>query len=176
MNEVITEMKKMVVIILVLTLIMTSCSSAPPDVSSAPPDVSSGLPDIFSGERNRSKIFNVSSSYFDNYTSGQFNSAYIVKGTLHKEDDENTIITHIRAEKDIEITITGSLSSGVDTELVYVAPDGTETKIADNSSEIFEVTLNVVSGDGTVKFKGEPAIYDFEVQFELHDVVRYSDL
>lgn len=169
MNEVITEMKKMVVIILVLTLIMTSCSSAPPDVSS-------GLPDISSGESNRSKIFNVSSSYFDNYTSGQFNSAYIVKGTLHKEDDENTIITHIRAEKDIEITITGSLSSGVDTELVYVAPDGTETKIADNSSEIFEVTLNVVSGDGTVKFKGEPAIYDFEVQFELHDVVRYSDL
>ncbi len=154
-------MKRIVSAFLIMVLLMAGCSSNSTDLSSQ--------------ENNRNKIFNVSSSYFDNFTSEQIGNAYIVKGTVHKENDENAIIIHIQAEKNIELRISGTLekSSGADTELVYAAPDGTETKIADNFSETFEMTLNATIGDGTVRFKGEPAVYNFEVEFELLDEVSY---
>ena len=155
-------MKRIARLFLILSLFMAGCSSA----------------DLLVQENNAGgKIFNTSSSYFEYITSEQSGNVYTVEGTVHKERDKNAVITHIRAEKETKIFVSGTLSKkeGADTEIIYVAPDGTETRIGDNSSESFEGSLDVTAGDGVVRFEGEPAIYDFQLEFELHDGVSYSD-
>lgn len=154
-------MKRVIAVFLTMALLMTGCSLHSTDISS--------------DESNNNKIFNVSSSYFDYFTSKQTENAYVVEGTVHNENDENAILIHIQAEKNTEIHISGTVekSSGADTKLVYVDPDGTETKITDSSSETFEMTLSVITGDGTVMFKGEPSVCDFVIQFESLDEVNY---
>jgi len=155
-------MKRIARLFLAISLFMVGCSSA----------------DILGQENNTGgKFFNASSSYFEYITSEQSENVYTVKGTVHKEKDKNAVITHIRAEKETKIYVSGTLSKkeGADTEIIYVAPDGTETRIGDNSSETFEISLDVISGDGVVRFEGEPAIYDFQLEFELYDGVSYSE-
>ncbi len=157
-------MKSRLAIFLAAALLTAGCSTSSEDGSVK--------------ENTRTKILNVSSSYFDQFSSEEVENAYVVKGIVHKENDENAVIAHIRAEEDVEISIRGTMEkdSGADTELVYIAPDGTETKLTDSSLETFETTLEITAGDGVVRFKGKPAVYEFEVQFEVMDGVNYSDL
>lgn len=164
-------MKRIAALFWIITLFMVGCSS---NFQNALSSTDALVQENHTG----GKTFNASSSYFEHITSEQSGNVYIVKGTVHKENDKNAVITHIRAEKETEIYVSGTLEKkeGADTEIIYVAPDGTETKIGDNSSETFEISLDVISGDGIVRFEGEPASYDFQVEFELYDEIRYSDL
>lgn len=154
-------MKRAIAVFLTMALLMAGCSSHSTDISSK--------------ENNSNKIFNVSSSYFDFFTSKQTENAYVVEGTVHNENDGNVILTYIQAKKNTGIHISGTMekSSGADTKLIYVDPDGTETKITDTSSGTFEMTLPVITGDGTVMFKGKPSVCDFVIQFESLDEVDY---
>lgn len=123
------------------------------------------------------EFYNASSSYFEHITWTENDDVYIVEGTVHNENDGNAVITYIQAEADTKINISGTLErkDGADTKIIYVAPDGTESKISDNSSEAFETSLDVVSGEGIVRFEGEPAVYDFRMEFEVCDGISYSD-
>lgn len=163
--------KRTAALFLIINLFMAGCSSNSQNALSST--------DTLVQENNTGrKFFDASSSYFEHITSEESENVYIVKGTVHNENDGNAVITHIRAEKDTKINILGTpeKKEGADTKVIYVAPDGTETKIGDNSSETFEVSLDVISGDGIVRFEGETAIYDFQVEFELCDGVSFSDL
>lgn len=129
-------------------------------------------------ENTGSKIFNVDTSYFDNYTHEQTDTAYIITGRVIQKNDENAIVINIHAEESKTVNVSGTLTkvSGDDIELVYVPEDGEEVKIADNASTSYDAAITISKGDGRIIFMGENAVYDFEIELELTDGVSYSDL
>lgn len=151
-------MKRSMIVLVCIALLMVGCSSNPKNESP--------------------QIFNVETSHFDKYTAEETDTAYLVKGRVNQENDENAVVVIIHAEKDASISIQGTLTknSGGDTALTYVSPDGVKTKIADNSSETLDTTIDILKGDGKVIFIGESAVYDFDIQFEITDRVSFSDL
>ncbi len=129
-----------------------------------------------SGQNTDKQIFNVSSSYFIHYSAEQTEDVYLVNGQVSQENDGNAVVLRLEAEEDTEINLKGTLEkvSGGDTELVYLSSDGKKTKIADNSSEIFETKISLTEGDGEIVFLGQHAVYDFELELELVDTVVYG--
>lgn len=157
-------MKKSIIALVCIALLMVGCSSNSKNESFS----ENGFP----------KIFNVETSHFDKYTAEQTDTAYVIKGRVNQENDENAVVITIHAEENATISIQGTLTknSGGDTELTYVSPDGEKTKIADNSSETLDTTINILKGDGKVIFIGESAVYDFDIHVEMTDGVSFSDL
>ncbi|MDD2973138.1 MAG: hypothetical protein PHE02_13525 [Lachnospiraceae bacterium] len=157
-------MIKSIIALVCIGLLMVGCSSNSKNESF--------------GKKESSQIMNVETSHFDKYTSEQTNTAYVVKGRVNQENDENAVVIMIHAEENATVSIQGTLTknSGGDTALTYVSPDGEKTKIADNSSEILDTTIKILKGDGKVIFIGESAVYDFEIHFEMTDGVSFSDL
>ncbi|GEM_PF-5777812 len=155
---------KKIIAILGAALLLTGCSSNPQNE--------------FSQKDTNSKIFNVSTSYFESYTDEETDSAYIVKGRVDQENDGNAVAVRVHAKENKTIGLKGTLTkiSGSDTELVYVSPDGEKEKITDNSSDSYNTTIHISEGDGKIIFMGEHAVYDFEIELEFAEGVTYSDL
>lgn len=103
---------KKIIAILGAALLLTGCSSNPQNE--------------FSQKDTSSKIFNVSTSYFESYTDEETDSTYIVKGRVDQENDGNAVAVRVHAKENKTIGLKGTLTkiSGSDTELVYVSPDG----------------------------------------------------
>lgn len=160
-------MKKMIALLMAVTLLLAGCYS-----DSAEEAVEN------TRKSQSKKLFNVSTSNFESYINEQSDTAHIIKGTVSQENDGNAVLVHIHSKKDVTVSVTGTMErkSGGDTHLVYVASDGMETEIADNSIERIDSTINILAGESTVRFIGESAVYDFEIEFGLTDGVSYSDL
>lgn len=143
-------MKKLSLLLILIIFLMAGCSSG--------------------------KLFDAHTSYFDHYSADQSDSSYTVKGTVYQEDDGNTVLVKIHAKKDATVTVKGTVKrkSGADTQLTYVAPDGTKTAISVSSSDDVDSKIKVSAGDSTVKFLGDTAVYDFELHFGMVDDVSYS--
>lgn len=103
---------KKIIAIFCAALLLTGCSS--------------NSQNEFSQKDTSSKIFNVSTSYFESYTDEETDSAYIVKGRVDQENDGNAVAVRVHAKENKTIGLKGTLTkiSGSDTELVYVSPDG----------------------------------------------------
>lgn len=103
---------KKIIAIFCTALLLTGCSSNPQNE--------------LSQKDTSSKIFNVSTSYFESYTDEETDSAYIVKGRVDQENDGNAVAVRVHAKENKTIGLKGTLTkiSGSDTELVYVSPDG----------------------------------------------------
>jgi len=130
-----------------------------------------------SSKNTDSQILNVETSIFDSYTMEETETACIIKGRVSQKNDDNAVAAIVHAEEDITINISGTLTkiNGDDTELIYMSSDGEKTKITDNSSDTFDLPLNVSEGEGKIIFTGESAVYDFEIELKLTDGVSYSD-
>lgn len=149
-------MKKFILFVVMLSVLMVGCS-------------------IRSQETRSNQIWNVETSYFDNYACSQSPTAYHAEGTIHQATDHNGIVAWIQAEEDCTIEINGTMQEKRgNLQLVYIAPDGTETLITENTNNAIDTTITVLAGEGTIQFKGENAVYDFQLQFSLNDSVRYN--
>ena len=135
-------------------------------------------PEIYAVQNGGSGWFNTRSSCFERYENGQTGDAYTVKGRVLQENDGNAVALCIRAEQDMTLHAEGMLTrcGGGETRLVYRAPDGTETTLADGSAGSWEAEIPLSKGIGSVVFLGESAVYDFELRLALAEGVRYSDL
>ncbi len=86
----------------------------------------------------------------------------------------------LEAADDAQITVTGKLNPiEGDISLLYQAPDGTVTTladssgIADNSTIFINQPLDIPAGNGEIYFTGNCADAMFDIGFSLSDNVRY---
>lgn len=118
-------------------------------------------------------------SYFDGFSAENTDTTYTVKGTVHQMEDDNATVAYLRASQDAEITVKGTMKQTEgDIQLLYIAPDGTQTLLQENENESVDVTFKVPQGEGCIRFSGENAVYRFELQLEAADpsLVQWSSL
>lgn len=117
------------------------------------------------------KLFDVSTSYFNNYEAQGKGDLYLVSGTVHQAEDDNAVIVWTKTEKEQSIPVKGELSRrDGEIKLIYEAPDKTVTVLADSSQSAqdrieFDTELKVGEGKGVFRFEGENAVFDFHVSF-----------
>lgn len=117
-------------------------------------------------------------NYFSSYTSRQKDETYQTSGNVHLKDKKT--LTMLEAADDAQITVTGKLNPiEGDISLLYQAPDGTVTTladssgIADNSTIFINQPLDIPAGNGEIYFTGNCADAMFDIGFSLSDNVRY---
>lgn len=117
-------------------------------------------------------------NYFSSYTSRQKDETYQTSGNVHLKDKKT--LTMLEAADDAQITVTGKLNPiEGDISLLYQAPDGTVTTladssgIADNSTIFINQPLDIPAGTGEIYFTGNCADAMFDIGFSLSDNVRY---
>lgn len=126
-------------------------------------------------------IFNTYTSYFDRYSIDKEEDCVEAKGRLHQAaDDDNSIITYLTAEdKDGSVNITGNMDcSRGSLRLVYMAPDGTETLIAEGTDRKIDMQIEVAEGEGSIGFSndGESAVCDFRIKMEAEGGVTFAGI
>lgn len=117
-------------------------------------------------------------NYFSSYTSRKKDETYQTNGNVHLKDKKT--LTMLEAANDAQITVTGKLNPiEGDISLLYQAPDGTVTTladssgIADNSTIFINQPLDIPAGTGEIYFTGNCADALFDIGFSLSDNVRY---
>ena len=117
-------------------------------------------------------------NYFSSYTSRKKDETYQTNGNVHLKDKKT--LTMLEASNDAQITVTGKLNPiEGDISLLYQAPDGTVTTladssgIADNSTIFINQPLDIPAGTGEIYFTGNCADALFDIGFSLSDNVRY---
>lgn len=117
-------------------------------------------------------------NYFSSYTSRKKDETYQTNGNVHLKDKKT--LTMLEAADDAQITVTGKLNPiEGDISLLYQAPDGTVTTladssgIADNSTIFINQPLDIPAGTGEIYFTGNCADAMFDIGFSLSDNVRY---
>lgn len=125
------------------------------------------------------KVFGSHSAYYNNFTAESDGDGYLVQGTAHLGTDYDNPIVTMSAEEETTAAVTGSaFCKEGSLRLVYTAPDGTETVIAeceDASLETFDVSLTVTEVESTLKLvgNGENEVCKFEILIEGDDIVFY---
>lgn len=128
-----------------------------------------------------SGIVNVHTSYFDRYSMERDGASCKVKGTLYQAaGDDNTVITSISVpEGGGSVHIEGSMECVRGSlQLIYIAPDGTQTLIAEDTEKKFDVQLDVAEGEGSIVFTGneENAVCGFLLKMKAEQGVAFGSI
>ena len=162
-------MKKILILSLITCMLLSGCR------------VGISMSDKNTDKESSVGIFNVHTSYFDRYSINKDEDSCEAKGRLHQAaDDDNCIITYLTAEGgDGIVNITGNMDcSRGNLRLVYTAPDGTETLIADGSTKAIDVRVDVTEGEGSIGFAGdgESAVCDFRIKMAADGGVTFAGI
>lgn len=124
------------------------------------------------------------SGFFYRFSAGSRDGLYLVKGTAcQSKEDENLILLRLAAEEDSTVTVTGkSRPVKGDIRLVYTAPDGTETVIADKDDRDIDEIVSVQKGEGAIGFipcgsadrQSTEAVVDFDFQIKAAEGVKLT--
>lgn len=164
-------MKRIIILSLVTGMLLSGCGIR---ISMA-----DGIRDMES--KSSVGIFHVQSSFFERYSIDQDEDHCKVKGTLHQAtDDDYGVITYITAEDGGgSVSVTGSIKcTRGNLRLVYTAPDGTETLIAEGTDRKIDAQVVVAEGEGNISFAsdGESAVCDFGIKMETGDGVTFANI
>ncbi len=163
------EMKKIIVLPLITCMFLSGC----------------GFGISMSGEdadmESAAGIFDVHTSYYERYSIDQDEDVCEVKGTLRQAaDDYNSVITYLTAEEGGGgVSVTGFIECRRgNLQLVYTAPDGTETLIAEDTDKKIDMQVDVTEGEGSIHFagNGESAICDFRIKMKADASVRFTGI
>lgn len=126
-------------------------------------------------------FFHVQTSYYERYSMDRKGDSCKVKGTLHQAaDDDNAVLTYITAaDGGGSVSVTGSMKcTEGNLRLVYMAPDGTETLIADGTDRKINAQVNVEEGEGSIGFtsEGEGAVCDFGIKMKTDGGVTLDSI
>lgn len=124
-------------------------------------------------------FFNEHSTYFERYSSEREENTCRVRGTIHQAaDDQNGELILVTAEGgNGSMAVTGSMKcekGGI--RLIYIAPDGTETLIAEGTTRKMDVQVDVAEGEGEITFAsgGESSVCTFDIKVEAGENVNFS--
>ena len=169
-------MKRNLAVIMVLSacLLLSACSSGMESAGRADENTAADERDVVAQAEELASgksFFNGSTSYFNNYSSERQGEVFLSKGEVHIAEDENTLLMAAEPEEDVEITIKGSFERKKgQMQLVYEAPDGKNTVIADSEGEkditSVDIPFTIKAGKGCFKLLGENSVFDFELRFE----------
>lgn len=105
-----------------------------------------------------------------------------VQGTLHQaaDDQDGSIITYVTGlDETGSMAVTGSMDcTRGNIQLVYTAPDGTQTVIADGADKKIDAMVDVAEGEGSVGFAGDgkSAVCEFHIKMTAADGVTFADI
>lgn len=124
-------------------------------------------------------IFHEQSTFFERYTSEKDEKICRVRGTIHQAaDDQNGGLAYVMAEGGSgSLTVTGSMvCRDGSIRLIYVAPDGTETLIAEGTDRKLDVQIDAPEGEGEISFAsdGRSAVCTFDIKLEAGENVSFS--
>lgn len=124
-------------------------------------------------------FFNEHSTYFDRYSSRKNENICRVRGTIHQAaDDQNGGLTCVTAEGGSgSLMVTGSMDCrDGNIKLIYVAPDGAETLIAEGTDRKLDAQIDVAEGEGGIRFAsdGKSAVCAFDIKMEAGENVNFS--
>lgn len=119
------------------------------------------------------------STYFNRYSSEKGENACRVRGTIHQAaDDQNGGLTCVTAAGgNGSLVVTGSMECGKGSiRLIYIAPDGTETLIAEGTERKMDVQVDVAEGEGEITFAsdGKSSVCTFDIKVEAGENVNLS--
>ena len=162
-------MKKITVLSVIICMVLSGCG------------VRMSMADENTDMKSSIGIFDVHTSYFNHYSLDQNQNSCKVKGTLHQAaEDYDSVIAYITAkEGGGSVRVTGSMEcTRGNLRLVYKAPDGTETLIAEDADRKIDVQVDAVEGEGTVGFAsdGESAVCDFKIKMKAGDGVTFASI
>lgn len=153
-------MKKVIILLLAVCMLCSGCSSE--------------LLAVLSNE----------SGFFYRLSERGEDDLYLTEGTVCQiREDENLELVRLAAEKDSTVTVTGKQKSVKgDIRLVYTAPDGTETLIADGDDTDIDTVIEVRKGIGKIGFipvrsSGSPerkSVYDFDFRLKAGEGVTFK--
>lgn len=127
-------------------------------------------------------IFHYNTSYFDRYAVKKNENSCKVQGTLHQaaDDQDGSIITYVTGlDETGSMAVTGSMDcTRGNIQLVYTAPDGTQTVIADGADKKIDAMVDVAEGEGSVGFAGDgkSAVCEFHIKMTAADGVTFADI
>lgn len=126
-------------------------------------------------------IFNESTSFFDRYSMDRDEDSCKVKGTLHQAaDDDYGVLTFITAvDGGSSVSVTGSMKcTKGNLRLVYTAPDGTETLIANGTDRKIDAQVDIAEGEGSIGFAndGEGAVCDFGIKMKTDGGATFDSI
>lgn len=151
-------------------LLFSACSAgsqAVQDFKEAAKDVKAAAEDV----PHAAGLFNSSSSYFDHYEETWDGNVCRVQGEVHIAEDDNTGILTVTPEEDLTIHITGNFRKNKgEMQLVYEAPDGTSTVLAesgtgDKDQTDVDLPFTLKAGKGQFKLLGRHSVYTFDLTF-----------
>lgn len=137
------------------------------------------IPGSDSAVKLSTDIFHGQSTFFDRYTSEKDEKICRVQGTIHQAaDDQNGGLAYVTAEAGSgSLTVTGSMvCRDGSIRLIYVAPDGTETLIAEGTDRKLDVQVDAPEGEGEISFAsdGRSAVCTFDIKLEAGENVSFS--
>ena len=126
-------------------------------------------------------LFHVQTSYYERYSMDGKEDSCKVKGTLHQAaDDDNAVLAYITAaDGGCTVNVTGSMKcTRGNLRLVYTAPDGTETLIAECRDNKIDMQVDAAEGEGSIGFAGdgEYAVCDFGIKMKAGDGVTFASI
>lgn len=139
-------MKKSIVLSIIICVILSGCG------------IRMSRADESTDEEWSVGIFNESTSFFDRYSMDRDEDSCKVKGTLHQAaDDDYGVLTFITAvDGGSSVSVAGSMKCTKGTlRLVYTAPDGTETLIANGTDKKIDAQVDVAEGEGSIGFAND---------------------
>lgn len=137
------------------------------------------IPGSDSAVKLSTDIFHGQSTFFDRYTSEKDEKICRVRGTIHQAaDDQNGGLAYVTAEAGSgSLTVTGSMvCRDGSIRLIYIAPDGRETLIAEGTDRKLDVQVDAPEGEGEISFAsdGRSAVCTFDIKLEAGENVSFS--
>lgn len=134
-----------------------------------------------SGEYSESsvKIFGSQSAYYQDFTAREEEDGYLVQGTARLGTDNESCIVRMISDKETTAEVIGAVDCKEGSlRLVYTAPDGTETVLAecvDASYETIDASLTVTDEESTLKLagSGKYEVCEFEILIAGDDIDFY---
>lgn len=104
------------------------------------------------------KVFGSHSACYNDFTAQEDKDGYLVSGTLHLGTDADSSVVRMKAEEETTATVKGLVDCKEgNLRLIYTAPDGTETVIAEceeASRETFNASLTVTKEESALELAG----------------------
>lgn len=157
-------MKKITILLIVTCILLAGCSIS---VSGEDINIETSM-----------GFFNTHTSYFEKYIYENNENTCKVSGRLHQIAEDQSSIAYVAAAgQNAGMTVTGSLDCRRgEIRLVYLAPDGAETLIADGTNKKVDAQVDVAEGEGTVSLiSGDrSADCEFHIKLEAGDGVTFT--